>query len=205
MEFSYVREAAQRRILPTNMIGTTCADPFMFPSSLEDPQAEGDRPWKHANTFEFHGLQTKVPVRKRKSYLFRLKDFLGELLWVPTGTRISNHKYINSCYWWCLRKLGKELFESGEYSEEEFAHYQSKEQFYRHLGYTYLDHETRLNPDSFVEGELGLNRLQTIKLSKIITLHLTQQQNLLLNHINLRIVIVVLKRKKVYLVRTVQI
>ena len=149
VEFNYIREAARRRILPTNMIGTTCADPFMFPSSLEDPQAEGDRPWKHANTFEFHGLQTKVPVRKRKSYLFRLKDFLGELLWVPTATRISNHKYINSCYWWCLRKLGKELFESGEYSEEEFAHYQSKEQFYRHLGYTYLDHETRLNPDSF--------------------------------------------------------
>ena len=149
VEFSYIREAARRRILPTNMIGTTSAEPFMKPSSMDDPDAGDASQWRHANSFEYHIFKKPVPTRKRKSFLFQIKRFLSDTLWVKDASESANRKYIDACYLWSLRRLGKGLFEIGEYAEEDLSRFKTKTGLYRHLGFEYLDRETRSHPETF--------------------------------------------------------
>ena len=146
VEFSYIREAARRRILPTNMIGITTADPFTQGSTIEDQTLKDGSTWKHANSLEYHGFQTSITPPKRRSNLFRLKYYLSELLWVKDASSIANQNYVNSSYHWCLREFGKQLFESGEVTEEEKARFKSKSKLYQYLGFQFLDKETASNP-----------------------------------------------------------
>ena len=148
IEFSYIREAARRRILPTNMIGVTSADPFVLPSTLENGSCKDREKWDHANSFEFHGTVEQVTPGKQRSNLFQLKRYLEKSLWVEDATTAANQYYINSCYWWCIRECGKGLFERGEVTEEEKARFKRKSQLYSYLGYQYLDKETATHPES---------------------------------------------------------
>ena len=147
IEFSYIREAARRRVLPTNMIGLTSANPFTLPSTIEDQTVPDGTTWKHANSLEYHA-SSEITPHKRRSNLFRVKQYLAKSIWVKEASTAANRNYINCCYRWCLRQFGKELYESGEVLEEEESRFKEKSKLYEYLGFQFLDRGTSSNPDS---------------------------------------------------------
>ena len=145
IEFGYIREAARRRILPTNMIGTTNFQPFTEKSILDQNEYEQ---FRHANSFEYHASEPQPIPTNKKSYLFTIKKYLLDLLRVENASQYANTYYVNQCYKWCLVRMGKQLYEMGEYRKDLNQRYKIKYQLYYHIGYEFLDASTLACPSA---------------------------------------------------------
>ena len=103
VQFQYLRDAVRRRMVTTDMIGTTKTESFMLAASFE-PEGEAN----HANTFQFHNIPEHPPQPQRRAYVLEVKSYLGQLLYVRSASAAANTQYINRCFDWCLGQLGSE-------------------------------------------------------------------------------------------------
>ena len=103
VQFQYLRDAVRRRMVTTDMIGTTKTESFMLAASFE-PKGEAN----HANTFQFHNIPERPPQPRRQAYILQIKRSLGKLIYVRSASKVANKRYLDSCFDWCLTQLAIE-------------------------------------------------------------------------------------------------
>ena len=139
VQFRYLRDAARRRMITTNMIGTTEAQSFTQSASFEK-----DGESKHANSFEYHILREASTGKQPKSCAYELKNYLSKLIYIKSASPAANAIYLNKCYEWCIYRLGKSQYET----EDESTHPHGSN--YSIIGRKVLDELTKNNPRGLV-------------------------------------------------------
>ena len=138
VQFRYLKDAARRRIVTTNLIGTTKLKSFSLPASFEAGESN------HANSYEYHIMNPIAPVQRKRSYASRVKSLLGNLLYVNTASNRANAIYISSSYSWCLRQLGMEVYRK---EPDKYPGKGERGSLYRKLGFEVIDKRTEKDVD----------------------------------------------------------
>ena len=171
IQFNYIRDAARRMMVSTNIIGTTNVDPQSLEASFKGAITSPGRPntFKQMNSFEYHGRDlTPIKPKKPKSYVYLIKGILLKEFEVKEASKRANQRYIHSLYSWAIIQHGQKIHDMhpDKYSSTSNT---NKRSLFWTLGYDDIERRTKANPelmssiaDEFIDMIKKGNRTKTV-------------------------------------------